>query len=257
MLFNKNIIKEKELSIHIHSGGFCFFTSYSQFFFDHTFTQIKKNSSFEKILEENELLNFERVNCIHFERPATFVPITLYDSSKKESYLKQNVRIDSNLKIIEDTTSNQEIKILYQASTTEEELFKKLYDNLTLTHYTKVLYEYIFKGVKSGNGVVIYIHLRDNFFDVMVFDGKNLLFYNTYSHKNEDEFLYYSMAVAEEYIPNKGKLPIIFLGKFNRYNSYYKALEMFLEKLEFTEEKNEIAINKDNFPAPFFINIFD
>ena len=32
---------------------------------------------------------------------------------------------------------------------------------------------------------------------------------------------------------------------------------MFLEKLEFTEEKNEIAINKDNFPAPFFINIFD
>ena len=208
MLFNKNIIKEKELSIHIHSGGFCFFTSYSQFFFDHTFTQIKKNSSFEKILEENELLNFERVNCIHFKRPATFVPITLYDSSKKESYLKQNVRIDSNLKIIEDTTSNQEIKILYQASATEEELFKKLYDNLTLTHYTKVLYEYIFKGVKSGNGVVIYIHLRDNFFDVMVFDGKNLLFYNTYSHKNEDEFLYYSMAVAEEYIPNKGKLPI-------------------------------------------------
>ncbi len=257
MLFNKNIIKEKELSIHIHSGGFCFFTHYSQFFFDHTFTQIKKNSSFEKILGENELLNFERVNCIYFKRPATFVPITLYDSSKKENYLRQNVRIDPNLKIIENTTSNKEIKILYQASLNEEELFKKLYDNLSFTHYTKVLYEYIFKGVQSENEVVIYIHLRDNFFDVMVFDGKNLLFYNTYSHKNEDDFLYYSMAVAEEHLPSKGNLPIVFLGKFNRYNSYYKALEIYLEKLQFTEEKNEIATNKYNYPAPFFINIFD
>ena len=182
MPLNKNIINEKDLSIQIYMDGFSFCTYSSKFFFDYNSTPFKDDSAFQKILEDNSLLNFDRVNCIYFRGPATFVPTSLYDASKKEKYLRQNVKIDTQLKIAEDHTINKEIKILHQVLASEEEVFKRLYSNITFTHYTKVLYDNLYRDTKSDSGIIIYLHLQDNFFDVMVFDGKKLLFYNTYPY---------------------------------------------------------------------------
>ncbi len=257
MPLNKNIIKEKELSIQIHMDGFYFCTHSSQFFFDYESTPIKNDIAFKKKLEDNALLNFDRVNCIYFKRPATFVPTSLYDSSKKEYYLKQNVSLEAKLKIAEDHTINKKIKILYQVLLSEQEIFKKLYSNITFTHFTKVLYNYLYREAKSKSGIVMYLHLQDYFFDVMVFDAEQLLLYNSYPYKNEGDFLYYSLAVAEELSLNQGGFSIIFLGKYKRYERYYKALENYNQKLEFNYESEEIVFEEKNQPAPFFVNIFD
>ena len=257
MPFNKNIIKENELSIQIHTDGFSFCTHSSQFFFDYNSMPIKNDFAFKKILEDNSLLNFDRVNCIYFRRPATFVPTSLYDASKKKKYLKQNVSIEAQLKIAEDHTINKEIKILHQVLASEQEVFKKLYSNITFTHYTKVLYDCLYRDTKSDSGVIIYLHLQDKFFDVMVFDGKKLLFYNSYPYKNEEDFLYFSLAVAEELSLNPEQFSIVFLGKYKRYETFYKAIKNFKQKLEFNYDNGEIAFEEEKQPAPFFVNIFD
>ena len=104
MPFNKNIIKEKELSIQVHIDGLFFCTHSSQLFIDNDSSPIKTDSTFKKILEDNSLLDFRRVNCIYFNQPATFVPTPLYDSSRKENYVKQNISLDVKLKITGDDT---------------------------------------------------------------------------------------------------------------------------------------------------------
>ena len=257
MPFNKNIINEKDLSIQIYMDGFSFCTHSSQLFFDYNSTPIKEYSAFQKILEDNSLINFDRVNCIYFRRPATFVPTSLYDASKKEKYLRQNVKIDTQLKIAEDHTINKEIKILHQVLASEQEVFKKLYSNITFTHYTKVLYDYLYRDTKSDSGIIIYLHLQDNFFDVMVFDGKKLLFYNSYPYKNEGDFLYFSLAVADELSLSPEQFSIVFLGKYKRYERYYNAIKNFKQKLEFYYHTGEIAFEEKKQPAPFFVNIFN
>jgi hypothetical protein len=257
MPFNKNIIKDNELSIQIHTNGFSFCSVSSQLFFDHDSCPIKIDGTFKKILEENSLLDYERVNCIYFNRPATFVPMSLYDSSRKENYIRQNISFDAKLKITGNNTLNKEIKILHQVIPEEEELLMQLYNNIKFTHYTKIIYDYLSIGFKTDSGIVMYLHLKDEFFDVMVFDGQQLLLYNSYPYKNEEDFLYYSLAVAEEFSLNPKKFSIVFLGKFNRYKSYYKALENYQEKLEYNEETLEIVSDHNQQPAPFFINIFD
>lgn len=257
MPFNKNIIKEKELSIQVHIDGLFFCTHSSQLFIDNDSSPIKTDSTFKKILEDNSLLDFERVNCIYFNQPATFVPTTLYDSSRKENYVKQNISLDAKLKITGDDTLDKEIKILHQVHSREKELLMQLYKNIKFTHFTKIIYDYLSKLVKSDSGIVMYLHLQDKFFDVMVFDGQKLLFYNSYNYKYEEDFLYYSLAVAEELSLNPEEFSIIFLGKFNRYNAYYKALENYQEKLKYIDDGSGITFDQKQHPAPFFINIFD
>jgi hypothetical protein len=257
MPFNKNIIKEKELSIQIHMHGFSFCTQSSQFFFDYESTPINNDFAFKKILEDKTLLNFDRVSCIYFKRPATFVPTSLYDPSKKENYLKQNVCLETQLKIAEDDTINKKIKILHQVIISEQEIFKKLYSNITFSHYTKVLYNYLYKEAKSKNGIVMYLHLQNDFFDVMVFDAEQLLLYNSYPYRNEGDFLYFTLAVTEELSLSQEQFSIVFLGKYKRFDRYYKVLENYKRKLEFNYEDEEIAFEGKNEPAPFFVNIFD
>ena len=257
MPFNKNIIKEKELSLQVHVDGLFFCTHSSQFFIDHGSSPIKIDSTFKKILEDNSLLDFERVNCIYFNHPATFVPTSLYDSSKKENYVKQNVSLDVKLKITGDNTLNKEIQILHQVNSKEKELLMQLYKNIKFTHFTKIIYDYLSKLVNSDSGIVMYLHLQDNFFDVMVFDGQKFLFYNSYHYKYEEDFLYYSLAVTQELSLNPEEFSIIFLGKFNRYNAYYKALENYQEKLKYIDDGSGITFDQKQHPAPFFINIFD
>ena len=103
----------------------------------------------------------------------------------------------------------------------------------------------------------MYLHLQDDFFDVMVFDAEQLLLYNSYPYKNEGEFLYFSLAVTEELSLSQEQLSIVFLGKYNRYERYYKALENYKQKLEFNYEDEEMPFEWENQPAPFFVNIFD
>ena len=257
MPFNKNIIKEKELSIQVHMDGFSFCTHFSKLFFDYKSMPINNSFAFKKILEDNALLNFDRVSCIYFKRPATFVPTSLYDPSKKENYLKQNVYLEAQLKIVEDNTINPEIKILHQVLLSQQEIFKKLYSNISFFHYTKVLYNYLYKDAKSESGIVMYLHLQNDYFDVMVFDAKQLLLYNSYPYKNEGDFLYFSLAVTEELSLSQEEFSIVFLGKYNRYERYYKALEKYNQKLEFKYETDRVDYEERNQPAPFFVNIFD
>ena len=103
----------------------------------------------------------------------------------------------------------------------------------------------------------MYLHLQDNFFDVMVFEAEQLLLYNSYPYKNEGEFLYFSLAVSEELSVSQEQLSIVFLGKYNRYERYYKALENYKHKLEFNIEDEEIAFEGKKPACTIFVNIFD
>ncbi len=257
MPFNKNIIKEKELSIHIFRDGFSFCTHSTRLFFDVKSNPIKKDNAFKKLLEDNSLLDFQKVSCIYFNRPATFVPQSLYHSSKTENYLKHNVDHNSSLKITGDDSLNKEIKILYEIQEDKQKALKHYFRNISFSHYTKVLYDYLSKGVKGDAGTVFYLHMQNQQFEVMIFDGEQLSFYNSYPCKNEDDFLYFVLAIAEERALDSTGFSIVFLGKYDRYNSYYKALENYKEKLEYIDGIDSALFNLEQHPAPFFINIFD
>ena len=103
----------------------------------------------------------------------------------------------------------------------------------------------------------MYLHLQDDFFDVMVFDAEQLLLYNSYPYKNEGEFLYFSLAFTEELSLSQEQFSIVFLGKYKRYERYYNSIKSFKQKLEFNYHTGEIAFEEKKQPAPFFVNIFD
>ena len=54
-----------------------------------------------------------------------------FTTPQKRKYLKQNVRLDAQFRIVEDNSINKKIKILHRFS--EQEIFNKLYRHNFLT----------------------------------------------------------------------------------------------------------------------------
>jgi len=76
------------------------------------------------------------------------------------------------------------------------------------------------------------------------------MLYNSFPHKDEEEFLYYLFFVLEQFYLKQNQFTAIFLGKFLNYQKYYNAFKEFHTLTKFTYPEN-LKIDDDH-PAPFF-----
>ena len=257
MPFSKKNIQDQELSIQIFKDGFSFCTSNNRFFFNFNTHPIEQGDDFLLLLESNSFLENKKIKGIHFNSSATFVPSSLYSPIQKETYLNYNVALEEQWSIAENQTQDDQIKILYPVDGQIEATLKYYFKDISFTHYAQILYDLSSGLTNFEDAVVMNIHMQDDQFDVLVFRDKELLLYNAYSYKNEQGFLYFVMAVAEELSLPPEAFTIVFFGKYSRYKKYYTALANYHEKIKFSDRDEFTMFNEIEHPAPYFLNLFN
>lgn len=257
MPFNKTTIQNKELSIQIFKDGFSFCTPNTRPFFKFENHNIEQGEAFQKLLESYSFLESEKVKGVNFNHQATFVPKTLYNPGQKETYLNFNVSIEQDFTIAERETKDEQIKILYPVDNQIEATLQYYFKDIIFTHYTQVLYDLSSRANNADDSIVMNLHMQDDQFDLLVFKGKNLLLFNTYPYKNEDGFLYFILAVAEELSLSPEAFSMVFFGKYTRYKKCYKAMEHYHKKITFSDQAGFMMFDEKEHPAPYFINLFD
>ena len=255
MPLSKNTIQENELSIQIFKGGFSFCTKDKCKFYPLDFHPIEQSDAFAKLLEKDSCLEKEKIKAVFFNQPATFVPKELYNPNNKQTYLNYNIDLDKGLNIAENQTQDEKIQILFSIDDQIQKTLKFYFKDILFSHYTQTLYDLSASSNPLGE-TVMNLHLQDDQFDLLVNKGEDLLFFNTYSYKNENGFLYFIMAVAEELSLSPESFRIQFFGKYDRYKKYYTALESHHEKISFTQEGEWLLFDGKEHPAPYFINLF-
>ena len=257
MPLNKNIIQDKELSIQIFKDGFSFCTPNARPFFKFETHSIKQGEAFQKLLESHSFLESEKIKGVHFNQKATFVPKTLYNPTQKETYLNFNVSLEEGSTIAEKETQDGQIKILYPVDKQIEATLQHYFKDISFTHYAQILYDLGSSASNANDSIEMNLHIQDDQFDLLVFKGKELLLFNTYPYKNEDGFLYFVLAVAEELKLSPDSFSIVFFGKYVRYKKLYEALEYYHQKIIFTDQAGFMMFDEKEHPAPYFLNLFE
>ncbi|MDG1292209.1 MAG: DUF3822 family protein [Flavobacteriaceae bacterium] len=257
MLLNKKTIQDKELSIQIFKGGFSFCTHNARPFFSFEAHSIEQGDAFQKLLDSHSFLENEKIKGIHFNHTATFVPKKLYSSKQKKTYLNYNVSFEEGWSIGENQTQDDQIKILYPVNSQIESTLKHYFKNISFTHYSQILYDLSVAKNNTIDPVVMNIHLQDDQLDLLVYRNDELLLFNTYPYKNEQVFLYFVMAIAEELSLSPEAFNIVFFGKYNRYKKCYTALENYHSKIIFADQGEFDMFDEKDHPAPYFLNLFD
>tara|TARA_B100000963_G_scaffold84798_1_gene72464 strand:+ start:23805 stop:24578 length:774 start_codon:yes stop_codon:yes gene_type:complete len=256
MPFNKTTIQDKELSIQIFKDGFSFCTPNARPFFKFENHSIEKGDAFHELLNSYSFLECEKIKAVHFDHRATFVPISLYNPAQKKNYLNYNVSLEEGCSIAEKQTQDDQVKILYPFEEQTETTLQHYFKDISFTHYSQILYDLSTTVINEDNTMVMNLHMQDDEFDLLVFRGKELLLFNTYPYKNEDSFLYFVLAVAEDLSLSSDGFSIVFFGKYARYKKCYDALDYYHQKITFSDQQSSLMFDEKVHPAPYFINLF-
>ena len=69
--------------------------------------------------------------------------------------------------------------------------------------------------------------------DLFLTMDKSIVFHNRFSVLSEDEFLYYTFFVVEQFKLECNAFDIIFLGKIDLFNSFYNAIKIYHQNIHF------------------------
>ena len=231
---SKTFVYQFESHFHIESST----DNITLDFSDHKY--LAKSSNFISDLK------IESIEIVHLKSHPSIVPSLYFDDNIKSKYLITNTLSSKN--ILTDSSNDNKLKIVYSISKELNEFINKNKLDHSDKNYFTYLYDFLTEKVKKTKGLSFFVNLNNKSFDVIIFNGKEFIFFNSFEINNENEFLYYLFFVLKNYEGSIENDKIIFLGKFEAFNDYYSIASKY-SKIEFIEDDNNIQVLHD---SPFF-----
>ncbi len=181
---------------------------------------------------------------------AVCVPQSLFDKTNKAAYFTGAIDLPKEVTLNHLHLKLLDISLVYPCESNWVSLFESVFSQIEFTHYTAVLLPALsaFSFGKAKKNV--FLHLRKDSFDLMLFQGRQLLIQNSFPHNNADDFLYYLFYVAEQFFLKPEQFNLFFLGRYSKFNDYYNGAQEFHPEVEYLDPQFPSIDPKH--PAPFF-----
>ena len=98
----------------------------------------------------------------------------------------------------------------------------------------------------------LFVHLREGAFELFLFQGAQLLFFNSFEQHHVDEFLYYLFYITEQFYLKPEGFKLAFLGAYDHYKQYYEGVQEYHSDVIFLDAPSENRQTKH--PVPFLEN---
>jgi hypothetical protein len=188
----------------------------------------------KKFFDEEEIFNkpFRR-SLISIEYPfSTLVPSDIFDENKMADYLSISFDLPSGQVFINDEIVASGIRNVYCLP---EDLFSIIltrFSSEDIHHFTTPL----LSGTsnEAGNnpeGNVVFCHIRQNIFDLIIFRSAKLLYHNSFNFSNKEEFVYYILFVFEQLDIQPLKERVTLLGEVKEDSELIRFSREFLGRL--------------------------
>jgi hypothetical protein len=236
-------------------------------FENYTFQGIHENEilseSIQQLVKEDNLLSkcvrAKHTLLIWVNNKSTFIPNALYDPANKETYLKFNHDFNKNETILVDSLKLLEAKNLYTLPLNIEKSLKGIFLNVTIHHYSSSLVESLLSRYGHEYGKRIFVHVQVDHLEVVVIEGKNLLFYNSFRYQTSEDFVYYVLFVADQLKMSPENMELVWMGEAEKDSAIYLLLYKYVRNIKFCGRKEgvEYSYKFDNMPPHFYYNLFN
>lgn len=163
----------------------------------------------------------------------TLTPKVFYSNETGKEILKFNHAILEN-----ENESHDFIHAInaYNSYSIPEELkrcFIKHFPKHVWKHNSSILIESLLQQFKLHEQKKIYISIQENFFELVVLQGKELKFFNTFEYKASTDLIYYLLFTCEQLNLNPDQIPTIIIGEIERESEIFKYLYKYIRNIEF------------------------
>jgi hypothetical protein len=182
---------------------------------------------------------YNSVDCLVVNNLSTLVPKAVFEEDRKKSYLKFNTALEGDEFILTDELKTLDAKNIFALPFCLKGKLDYLFANIQYHHFSSVLIDALLRQHKNQTTKKVVVHIQPSHFQVVVLEGKNLLFYNTFNHHSAEDFIYYLLFVCEQLHLNPEKMELQLLGEIEKNSAIHLITQKYVRNVQFGEREDQ------------------
>jgi hypothetical protein len=263
--------KSQDLALHLLAGSGSFtygiyqteqhkFVALESFNLQNAFSPDALTQTLKQVIESNKLLGgkYGTVRFAYDSHRSTLMPDALYDASLQAEYIAFNHPAEKGESVLSDTLKNTEARNIYLFPDLLREMLLGFYPGMSIRHHSSALIESLSTRFKNESKPKLVLHISLTHFEIILFEGKHLKFYNTFKHQTSEDFIYYLLFVCEQLKLNPETLDLVLIGEVERNSAIYSILYKYVRNIRFGERPDAFTYchPMNNIPKHFYCNLF-
>lgn len=182
--------------------------------------------------EEPLQAGFQDVLVLHDNNLNTFVPTALFDESALGSYLQYNTKVFPTDYFDFDSVTQLQTENIYVPYVAFNNYFLDVFGSFNFQHInTSLVQHFLAKSVNNGL-IEFFVHVSENHFEIVLFQNKKLVLFNSYEYKTKEDFIYYILFVFEQLQLNPQTQLIKLYGNITTESDLYQIAYEFVRNVE-------------------------
>lgn len=237
------------------------FIAFEAYGFQQVFDAELAGELFELAVKESKIIRqkYKAVSCAVVNHLSTLVPTALFEDNRRSMYLKFNVGLQGNELVMAEDLKNLESKNVFAIPFSLKAKLDYLFSTISYHHFSSALIEQVMLQNKNQTQKKLVVHVQPSHFEVMVVEGKKLLFYNTFNHHSPEDFIYYLLFVCEQLHLNTETTETLFIGEIDRTSAIYAMTQKYIRTIRFGERTDNAAFSYQlqSIPKHFYFSLFN
>lgn len=187
------------------------------------------------LVAETTLLRqeFQVVAATWFNQWSTLIPQALFDEEQQSTYLNFNLNLPDSTEVRHDRLQNTDACHVYALPSDLENQLKRLFPKMSLLHHSTASIDLRLLLHKNSNEPQVFLHFLDHHFEVLVTQGKKLIFHNSFAWSVPEDIAYYLLFTAEQIQLSANQLEPIISGEVPLDSPIFQLLKPYVKGLKF------------------------
>lgn len=191
----------------------------------------------EETIAGDRMLSLSYRNCrIIWSGPvSTLVPTRLFNPADRESLLEHLTELPDDMAVKYDQISQLNATNVYGISAPRLDVLNKKFPGARLFHLHSALYWGYRKFAGQQGGMQIFLHVRQGYCSLLLFEGPNLLIANRYDFQAGKDLLYFVLLIFDQFKLSQENTPVFLSGKLLDQSEIYQLLIRYIRKVQFLQ----------------------
>jgi hypothetical protein len=215
------------------------------FTFDNKTTPLDIESSLSQVFTEIPELEgpFDEVLVLHNSNLLTFVPTVLFDEQYISSYLQYNAKVFASDFFTHDIVSNYEMNTVYIPYMNINNMLIDRFGSFDYKHSFTILVKNLLDSAKNIEEPQLFVHCQKNNFQIIAIKNQQLLLFNTFEYKTEEDFIYYVLFTAEQLHLNPETIQLKVFGDIYVGSDLYNIAYKYIRNVSLFFDNNNLENN--------------
>ena len=264
-------IKDYKLSIQLSLDGFSFcvfdhsinkFLSLESYSVQGKISVTRFCENFEHFAKNHPFLRhaFQQVLVLIESPKTTLVPAPLFDENEIQTFAKFNFSPDDDNLLLHDKLIYPDTFNLYPIP---EMLLKTIHSLFPLArvicHSSALIEGLMIQNKNLPEKKRVFVNTRNSFLDIVVIEGKSLVYYNSFSYTSKEDFIYYIIFVFEQLDLNPEETELTLSGFIEKSSSLFEITYKYVRHIQFGELSTNFSYSYifDEVPPHYFTNLIN